>query len=319
MLHKREYPSAVRASALLFFILLNLPYTFAQLNVLSTGNLAQQWRASQIESVQKQLNDTSLSQELLEELNSQQQWLQAWRPGSLPSLSSFEQLEFPSAEAEPVIDPDGIATEYRNRLFGKGAQPTATDTQALRDALQEHPNDIGLKQLHLHWLDQVPYRKSYAKQIAESAAKLASLLDQQSRSEDIQRAQGFCYFRAARALTYCELPEVIAKQPIDDFNLHEAELLDFYNRSIELLGSNHPELILLNVRMLRRDKWLGRALMLLERSTGVIEPQWYLKKRRDILVDLAWSFPAEEAASIYAKKFPKSVAEEREFQPSLGR
>lgn len=286
---------------------------WAQLKVLSSGNVAEQWRNTQIESIVEQAKNLQLSESLQKELRDQLEWLKTWEPGDMSHQSVSPQREFPAVDEEPIIDPDGHAAELRKKLFDAEAQPTEEDTQSLRDALIERPNDPGLRQLHVHWLDQFQYRKTYARQIADSARKLAVLLEQgaDADSDTYRLVRGFCYFRSARALAYCELPEVVAKQPIEDPELHEAELLGAYSQMKELLSQDRPELVLLEVRMLRRDNWLGQALMLLERSASAVELQWYLKKRRDLLEELSWTIPAKEAGEIYAKHFPEAVAEER--------
>lgn len=44
-----------------------------------------------------------------------------------------------------------------------------------------------------------------------------------------------------------------------------------------------------------------------------IDPQWFLKKQRDLLFELGWDTPGKEAAEVYQKAFPEAVeAEETE-------
>ena len=109
---------------------------------------------------------------------------------------------------------------------------------------------------------------------------------------------------AARALAYQELPEVVAEKPIADPQQHETDLIIAYNQLVDLFGRGRPEFILLEIRMLRRDHWYGQALRLLEKYGDLIEPQWFLEKRRDLLLEMGWSAPAKEAAQVYATAFP---------------
>jgi hypothetical protein len=95
-----------------------------------------------------------------------------------------------------------------------------------------------------------------------------------------------------------ESKEAVAQKPIEDLQKHEAQLLGFYTQIGDLVGHNRPEFILLEIRMLRRDSWYGRALVLLEESANVIDTQWYLNYRRDLLKDLGWNEPAKEAEEI---------------------
>jgi hypothetical protein len=283
----------------------------AQLKILSKGNLADEWRSAQLESIQAQLTDAELSGLMHEELSAQLAWLNAWKPGSLTEESPIEQRVFQEFDPEPIIDPERSAAQYRARLLGDGAQPTAKDTDALRDALTAQPADIGLRQLHLHWLDQIQFRKKFTREIVQSANRLAGLLEAiEPETDALRLAKGFCYFRSARALAYYELPDVLSQQPIDDPQNHEAALLESYRKMLEILGDDRPEVTLLVARMLRRDGWFGRSLLLLEQSASSIDQQWYLKKRRDLLRELTWSFPADEAARIYARLYPAAVAEE---------
>lgn len=284
----------------------------AQLTVLSQGNRQTQWKKTQMESLQQQLAAAEVSDALESELQSQLRWLKAWEPGGLSEQPLWEGAPETSRWEEPSLDPAGLAGELRERLLGSGATPTAADTQELKELLASHPQDLGVRQLHLHWLDQPQYRKLYTQEIAEAAAKVLSLLNSQAEPDpQTERARIFCLYRRGQALVYRELPDVLARQPMDENELkrNAAELLGVHRELKELVPEHRPEFVLLDDRMLRRDHWYGRALVLLEDFGGQISLQWYLKKRRDILRELGWDGPAEEAAAIYAAKFPEAVAE----------
>jgi len=280
-----------------------------QLTVLSSGNVNLKWRSTQLELIDQQLSDAQIKGQLRLELEAQKQWLTAWASGSMTSGPLIQHAVVDRMLPEPTIDPSGKAKKHRARLLGTNAKPTVADTQALHEALKENPSDIGLRQLHLHWLDQKQYRKEYAHEIAEAARKLAGMLTEvEPQNEELKLARGYCYYRVARALVYQELPEVVARKPIHNLQTHEAELLGATTQLQELFGKDRPEFILIEIRMLRRDHWYGQALMLLEKYADSIDPQWFLKKRRDLLRDLGWVAPADEAASIYEKNFPDEVA-----------
>jgi hypothetical protein len=283
-------------------------------SVLSAGNPAREWRTTQLAILKQQLQDKAVVGEFREELLAQQKWLTAWKPGGLgeePLWPAAADIKKPVEE--PVVDPSGLAADLRERLFGEGAKPTTADTTALQELLAAHSGDIGVRQLHLHWLDQNQYRKTYPREIADAALRLFGLLEQvKPQSKEVQEARAFCLYRRVRALAYCELPDVVKAQPIEDLKEFEAELLGAYNQLEKLGGKGRSEFILIEVRMLRRDQFYGLALQQLTDHAQHIDKQWFLKKQRDLLQELGWEFPAKEAAAVYAKAYPQAVAAELE-------
>lgn len=301
--------------AMLVTFVLSSSLAHAQLSVLSEGNKPAKWKASQLATLQQQLADPNLADELKLELQSQLKWLTAWEPGKLSEQPLWTtEAQNPHWE-EPALDPMGLAGKLRKRLLGPEARPTAEDTAALKALLAAHDNDLGVRQLHLHWLDQPQYRKVYPQEIADAASKVLALLDGVAQpDQETARARLFTLYRRGRALIYRELPEVLASKPMSEAELSRsgADLVGTYRQLKKLVAAPRPEFILLEDRMLRRDHWNGRALALLEDFGGQVAPQWYLKKRRDILRDLGWESPAKEAADVYAKAYPEEVAKESE-------
>jgi hypothetical protein len=283
----------------------------AQLTVLSQGNTQLKWRESQLAALQQQLADSQVSGELKQELLAQSKWLNAWQPGKLSEQGLWEGKPESALWEEPTIDPRGKAKKLRQRLFGEKARPTIEDTRELQRLLAENDNDLGVRQLHLHWLDQQQYRKTYPLEIAEAAAKVIALLDGVSKpDQDIKLARIFCLYRRGRALAYRELPDVLEKQPLSPQQLEQnrAEMVGAYRQLKAVVPGFRPEFLLLDIRMLRQDHWNGRALVALEDYSGQLNQQWYLKKRRDLLQALGWDGPAKEAAKIYAAAFPEAAA-----------
>ncbi len=284
-----------------------------QLTVLSQGNKQAKWRDSQLAALQQQLTDPKLSDELTVELQSQVKWLKAWEPGSLTEEPLWSGKALSELWEEPAVDPSGKATKLRERLLGAKASPTAEDTRELQGLLKDHDNDLGVRQLHLHWLDQQQYRKLYPQEIAEATSKVLALLDGVAKPDQkIALARVFCLYRRGRALAYRVLPDVLEKKPMsaEEIEKNEAEMLGAYRQLKKLVPDERPEFALLDIRMLRYDHWNGRALALLENFGSQLNRQWYLKKRRDILRELAWEGPAKEAAELYAAAFPKEVVNE---------
>lgn len=306
---------SVRRILLLLLMMSYASVAQAQLSVLSEGNRQTQWKASQVESLQQQLASSDVGDALKSELQSQLKWLEAWEPGGLSEQPLWEAAPETQRWEEPSLDPRELTSALRERLLGAGATPTAADTRELKELLAKYPEDVGVRQLHLHWLDQSQYRKLYAQEIADAAAKVLALLSSQTEPDpQTERVRIFCLYRRGHALMYRELPEVLDKRPMDEGEMERntAALIGVYRELKELVPEHRPEFVLLDARMLRRDHWNGRALVLMEDFGGQISSQWYLKKRRDILRELGWDGPAKEAAAIYAAKFPEAVARETE-------
>ncbi len=294
------------------FVALTAKVALAQLAVLSAGDEVASWRQAQLAHLKEQLETAKpLSKEMQDELASQKTWLELWKPGGLSSEPNSKQAASTKPKlVEPVVDPNGKATRLRSRLLGPKTSPTQNDTQALEELTQEYPEDVGVIQLQLHWLDQRQFRKEYAPDISELAAKLDGQLQQLIPTEQVKSARAFCLYRRARALAYRELPQVIAKHPIQDRKSHNAALLAAYGELVNLVGEGRSEFVLLRVRLLRRDGWHGKALRILELHGRMIDRQWYLKKRRDLLKDLGWGAAYAESAEIYAREFPEAVRAE---------
>lgn len=300
--------------AMLVTIGLSSSLAHAQLSVLSEGNKPTKWKSSQEATLLQQLADPKVADELKLELQSQLKWLTAWEPGKLSDKPLWVTEAQGQQWHEPSLDPHELAGELRGRLLGPEASPTVEDTAELKALLAAHDNDLGVRQLHLHWLDQAQYRKVYSQEIADAASKVLALLDGVAQpDDDTAKARLFTLYRRGRALIYRELPEVLANKPMDEaeLNINAADLVGTYHQLKTLVAEPRVEFILLEDRMLRRDHWNGRALALLEDFGGQVAPHWFLKKRRDILRDLGWESPAKEAAEVYAKSFPEEVAQEK--------
>ncbi len=282
----------------------------AQLRVLSQGNTQVKWRETQVSLLRQQLAAPKLSPELELELRSQVKWLEAWKPGGLTKDPIWESASI-KLWPEPTLDPQDLATGLRERLLGKHARPTAADTTELQDLLTEHADDLGLRQLHLHWLDQIQYRDLYPREIADAASKVLELLNSADNLRDIERvhARAFSLYRRGRALVYRAMPEVVAKLPFDDGEEAETsrELVGTYLQLQALVKEVRPEFIFLETHMLRRDHWYGRALDILEKHGSQLSSQWFLKNRSDTLRELGWDAPAKEAQAIYEAEFPAAT------------
>jgi hypothetical protein len=271
----------------------------AQLSVLSSGSAKSEWRSTQLQLIEQQLTDSRVAGPLRKELEAQKSWLGEWSPGRLTDKPQLAQKQTGKRLLEPILDPNRRAGVLRQKLLGKGAQPTASDTDQLQQLLIKFPKDIGLHQLYLHWLDQKQFREDYAPTVVAIASELAAQLEASKKADkDYQLAQAFCLYRAARAMIFMESVEYQNAKPIADLKEHEAKLLGFYTQMCQLVGQERPEFILVEIRMLCRDNWFGKALVLLEENASIIEKPWYLQQRHELLRNLSWTQPAEEAETI---------------------
>jgi hypothetical protein len=294
-----------------WLVLLQAGLAMGQLSVLSKGNPAAEWRKAQIAQIEMQLTDKAAKAELKLELSAQQEWLKEYSTLKLGPQSTKANENASTKFDDPVIDPNKKAEAIRRKLFGRNARPTAADTEKLRSALDNAPNDIGLRQLQLHWLDQPQYREQYPAEISEAASRLRGLLESNNKLEpDKQKAAvAMTLYRQARALGYRLDLDSEKKRPLAEGEREkvDSQLVGAYTQLVNLVGPGHPEFALLEIRMLRRDNWFGRALQVLERNASTIEPRWYLEKRRDLLRDLGWKTPADQAQKMFAAAFPEEA------------
>lgn len=269
---------------------------------------ARAWKSAQLDSIDSQLKSLK-SSPLESELRSQRRWLAAWQPGAMseePLWKPPKTLAQQKTWNEPLLDPSGKASELRKRLLGKGAKPTRADTDALEKAINAAPEDLGLRQLYLHWIDQYEFRKIHQDDIRRAAQAVTDLIAKQGVPQDDEEAaklimaRRFALYRKVRAIAYRDLPEVTEKRPIKSPKEFDALLRGAYADLMSDAGAGRQEFILIEIRMLRRDALLGSALERLEDYGSVIEPKWLLKKRRDILKELGWALPSDEAAELYA-------------------
>ncbi len=311
-------------SVVLLCLILQCCVAQGQLRVLSNGNPVEEWRKAQLAQIDKQLAERSTGAELKLELTAQKTWLETYTPGQLapqPSQATSGKGRGKAARAaivteeraieEPTVDPEKKATRIRAKLLGPSARPTTADTESLRAALEKSSDDIGLRQLQLHWLDQPQYRDEYPTEIADAAGRLIALLEANKKidAKTKESAIAMTLYRQARALGYRLEPEVVEKKPLEagEREKVDAQLVGTYSQLINLVGPGRPEFALLEIRMLRRDNWFGRALEVLERNGERIEARWYLEKRRDLLRELGWKAPAEQAHASFAAAFPEEA------------
>ena len=270
---------------------------------------AANWKISHLAELAQQFAVETTGETEHEELRARRAWLENWEIGSMPT-ESRKHSQLPNLRTEPILN-SNLAAEFRKRLNWENTERDESEFLNLERIRDQHPDDIGLQQLHLHWMDFPIRRKSYLEQIDESALRLIKTLEANKVSVlTNQLAIEFTMYRRGRALAYRELPDVVKQTPIKDPQRLNKEILSAYEDLIASAGKGRSEFILLEIRILRRAKSFGKALALVEQYGSLIKPQWYLKKRRDLLREIDWEFPYAEAAKIYANEFPDEVAKE---------
>ena len=270
---------------------------------------AASWKSSQLKRLDSELDNPAKNGLSRTELEAQKAWLSHWESGTMTTKPN-NSTQPANVRTEPLLKSD-LSTEIRQQVSWDSTDNDQEDFLTLNRALNDHPADIGLQQLHLHWMDLPIRRKLCLKRIEVSAGRLIKSLRAHKESDPkLQLAIEFTIYRRARALAYRELPDVTKHTPIEDPSALDKQLRSVYQELTTLAGKGHPEFILLEIRMLRRDKRFGTALCLVEKYGSVIKPQWYMKKRRDLLKELKWKIPYAEAAMVYADEFPEEVAKE---------
>ena len=242
---------------------------------------AKSWKSQQLEKIAARIQNAPSDGDRLEYL-ARQMWLQHWKPGqmsSVPSTSRAESALVDEPSLKELKTPSGIESRIWQRMV-------SIQTKLFR-------------------IDTDDDRKENLREIIVTARKLDQLMSDRLPAE-LQElpaptawALAYTRYRVGRALAYRELPSVQDQWPISNPGQYEERLMTAYQRLLDQTQRVRPEFILLEDRILRRSGQKGRALQLLESHQGVIEAKWYLKKRRDLLEELGWEPPHQEAARIY--------------------
>ncbi|MFG0263098.1 MAG: hypothetical protein ACF788_11965 [Novipirellula sp. JB048] len=242
---------------------------------------AEKWRKQRLATLAERIQKADSDDERLEYV-ARESWLRRWKPGQMSPAAK-------EAPAELVL-----VEEPRLETLSR---PGRIDPNVWQQMIT--------LQRRLHSVDNDAQRKENVRTTIGLAQQLEQLLCDQFPSAPRQLTSptawvlAYTRYRLGRALAYRELPSVRAGWPITDPDRYEAQLTAAYQRLIDQAGRDRPEFILLPDRMLRRAGKRGLALELLEVSQQSIDPRWYLKKRRDLLQELGWDPPYQEAARLY--------------------
>ena len=242
---------------------------------------AEVWRVKQLSAIAEKLRQAKSDAERLEHA-ARKSWLHRWKPGRMPHAPK-QALTPSSLVQEPLLEelqrPDEIEP---------GSWQQMIDLQT-----------------RLHTVDTDGGRKANLRTIIKLAAKFEKVLSVQLPpvSQKLPSRTGwvlaFTRYRLGRALAYRELPVLKGRWPISKPDEDQKQLTAVFKKLTDQTIQTRPEFILLHDRMLRRSGSKGRALELLELHRQSIKPKWYLKKRRDLLKELGWAPPHQEAARLY--------------------
>lgn len=274
------------------------------------------WREQERKRLNSQLSGLPLDSDKRRELAARESWLRHWQPGRMSKTPSRANTELPIHRAEPILT-SPAAKQARQQIS------EMDDEHRLHRWLKEQTqgsSDRALWQTRLHWLDELARRKQHLDEIERVARHLISELESsETADEDARLLLQYCWYRLARSLAYRELPDVVSVRPIKDQDKLNALLQEAFDRLQQLAGQGRPEFVLLEIRMLRRAGEQGRALERVELYGNRIPNKWFLKKRRDLIRELGWALPANEAAAIFEREFPEDVALEREREANAKR
>ncbi len=242
---------------------------------------AEAWRSRKLEEIVLRIQNSKSDEERLE-YAARQSWLRRWKPGQMPLAPTDAPVESELVE-EPLLE--------------NLKRPETLESHAWQAMIE--------LQTRLLAVDTDEERKENLRTTIQLARQLETALSTQlpTDSQPLATPTGwvlaYTRYRLGRALAYRELPEVREAWPISNPDRYEEKLVAIFQRLTEQTDGDHPEFILLQDRMYRRSGKKGRALELLEKNRRLIEPKWYLKKRRDLLHELNWDPPYQEAARLY--------------------
>jgi len=272
------------------------------------------WRDVTLRQLSDRLGDDQVSAAERLEFQARHQWLSGWRPGQMTAIPATSN-QVPEKRLEPILK--SRHSERIERELSNLRNPSAPKQHAfLKQQAKLHSNDVAVQQLFLRWMDDDnTRRKDYLTEIESLTRHLAHSLQKQvkgAKSEGLDAegtgrrtlAYEFTLYRRVRSLAYRELPDVVERHPIEDQAWLDQAINDAFQELQRASGGDRTEFGLIKIRILRRQGNYGTALVMLERFGKTISQEWFLKKRRDILKQLDWPAPFQEAASIYAEHFP---------------
>ena len=171
--------------------------------------------------------------------------------------------------------------------------PPVKPSESILDSLLSKTQRL---QEQLSKLDEPTLRKQHLSEIVTLADELIPQLERQHGADSIQLADPL--YRKGRALAYRELPDVVARDPISNPSKLNRDFEATFQRLQNLVDVTQPQFVLLAVRRERRRGYYGAALDLLDiYRRNHPHPDWYHKKRSDLLRELNLPLLAHQAAA----------------------
>ena len=195
------------------------------------------------------------------------------------------------------------------------------------ELLAQRPGDLSVLVARLERLDQRDRRKQNLPRIIAAADAVVAAVDRDKLAADygtnvnpddaeaVARRRQMdqerdiltgALYRKGRALAYMELPEITAKQPIEDPAAHDLAFENNFAQLARWVDTTDEKYSLLHIRRDWRRGQYGKALKQLEqRMRHRIPDPKHIKKRRDLYEDLGWDHAANYESKWLILRFPK--------------
>lgn len=239
-------------------------------------------------------------------------------------------LAAPAAASSGGSSSADVQTAYREQLAAHNPRDVRGFEAAFQAYIEKYPDDVRVYQVRLHWWDAESTRKQRLARIVSAADDLIERIDQSELRQVLFRERQLpgkkagaaqakkqlewltdALYRKGRALGYMELPDVVARTPIDDPEAHGRRFEDNLRQLDEWADLSDQQFVLLLVRYHRRQGELGAALELLRQAESRYGQQfWYDKKRRDIYGELGWDEFTNWAHSWLLRRYPDRARSE---------
>ena len=194
-----------------------------------------------------------------------------------------------------------------------------------KELLEENKQLLPVVVSRLHKLDDdAEKRKTQLDQVIEAADAVLAEIDQgrialaligrlvegdkeaekaRKEAENLKELLIDTLYRRARAIGYKELPEVVAKQPIEDAEAYDKEFEAAYAALAKWVDPTDEKYFLLHLRRETRKEHFGESLKWLNKH-GESSNFWHLEKRRKLYDALGWDHLTDNAWRQRSVRFP---------------
>lgn len=234
--------------------------------------------------------------------------------------------------SEPISEKALLEQQLAFRLEQLKKLPSPDQDELFEKLLQQilaaHPQHLPALVTKLHRLDDPKQRKQHLPEVIQAAdavieqintQQLSSVLGVRANEEDpasvstrkqqekLLETLIDALYRKGRALAYRELPDVVAKHPIEDQAAHDAAFEANFVELARWVDTTEEEYFLLHIRRERRLGRRGNCLKWLNHYIPQAEPTYfYYKKRRDLYQELGWQHLYEYERDWLLRRFPQA-------------